>query len=151
MMKTHKECAACNWYLWCSSVALKITLHLYTSNCFIFLYMITTEKALNFFQPKWVRTNTWQSCTARNKAMLCDTCCVLDAGNIVNWPRFIVPHVQLVQTKLDVLDTRTSKVIFIHSNILIQWWFKEFMHHHHTSTRYWWYHSIINWKLTSRT
>merc|ERR1712154_189947 len=45
----------------------------------------------------------------KNKAMLCDTCFVLDAGNIVNLPRFIVPHVQLVQTKLDVLDTRTSK------------------------------------------
>ena len=119
----------------------------YTWNFYILVYD-NNWKSSEFFQPKWVRTSTWQSCTAKNKAMLCDTCFVLDAGNIVNWPRFIVPHVQLVQTKQDVLDTRISKVIFIHSNLLIQWWFKEFMHHHHTSTRYWWNHSITNWRLT---
>merc|ERR1719414_119473 len=38
-----------------------------------------------------------------------DICFVFDAGNIVNWPRFIAFLDQLDPTKLVVWDTRTSK------------------------------------------
>ena len=138
MMKNFKMCSLrlMSVMLQCSSD------HQYSIEYYLYFENNITENRI-VFQPKWALTSIWPSCTVRSRAMLCATCFVLDAGNIANSPKFTAPHGQPVQTKLDVLDTRISKVINPF-NMYFWWWFKELMHHHHTSTGYWWFNPF-NW------
>lgn len=57
--------------------------------------------------------STCKKCTGKNKAMCFVICCVSVSGSIDKWLAYIVRHVRLDLTKLDVWDIRLNKVMFL--------------------------------------
>lgn len=73
-----------------------------------------TRSATGF--PRWERTDTFKSCTAKNWVMLCVFFCVWGYGSTASWPACTAPPGPLGQTRLGGSDSAQSKVnnLFIH-------------------------------------